>query len=287
MERLSPRTVGARRSTLTLALATLVCAALASPALASSVLKEEFAPFADCPVETAKLCIYSTTGGGQFVIGHKTVPIEKTITLQGGLASELFTSQSLLAAVGGETLSATALTVPGGLVGIAGLGGEVTAVAEIAGPVSSLTVNKGNLLGRSGVALTLPLKIKLSNPTLGNECYIGSDASPITLHLTTGATSPPLPYASISGSRGTLEGGAKGKIVLVKGEELVDNDFAVPGASGCGGALSGVIDPVLDLDVGIPSPAGANTAIMSGSLEETPAVFAAKYKPKPKRKAKG
>jgi hypothetical protein len=178
----------------------------------------------------------------------------------------------------------TPLTVPGGLLGIAGLGGEVTAVAEIAGPVSSVIVNKGNLIGQSGPALMLPLKVKLDNPTLGEECYIGTNAAPIILNLTTGATSPPLPYKSINGSRGTLEGGAKGKIVIAKDDTLVDNDFAVPGASGCGGSASAVIDPIVDLDIGIPSAAGTNTAIMKGTLQETTAAYALKYKPKHKKK---
>lgn len=81
-----------------------------------------------------------------------------------------------------------------------------------------------------------------------------------------------------------LEGGAKGKIVIAKGDTLVDNDFAVPGASGCGGSTAALIDPIVDLDVGIPSAAGANTAIMKGTLQETTAAYALKYKPKHKKK---
>ena len=48
------------------------------------------------------------------------------------------------------------------------------------------------------------------------------------LHLTTGTTSPAFPNQPITGSRGTLEGAGKGKIVKIKGNSLVDNNFAVP-----------------------------------------------------------
>jgi hypothetical protein len=47
-------------------------------------------------------------------------------------------------------------------------------------------------------------------------------------------------------------------------------------------AASAAIDLAVDADFGLPSPAGSNAAIMNGSLEETAAEYAAKYKPKSK-----
>jgi hypothetical protein len=271
-----------------LTVATAVAALAAPAALASSVLKQEFVPFADCPVETAALCVVANTTGGEFVIGHKKVPIDQTVTLQGGLPTSAYTAQALIGAADGNTLSKTPLSVPGGLLGIEGtegLGGEVTASAELAGPPSSVSVDRGALVLRSGAAVTLPIKVKLSNEVLGEECYVGSDAEPIVLHLTSGRTSPPFPAEPLQGSASLPEGGAKGKILRIAKVSLVDNDFAVPGASGCGGSLAPVVDLVVDADIGIPSAAGANIAIMNGSLEETAAEWAAKYKPK-QRKAK-
>jgi hypothetical protein len=268
------------------ALATL---GAASPALAAKIDKEDFLPFAHCPVQTAAVCMVAYTTGGEFVIGHKTVPIDKTITLQGGLASSSYAAQPVVAALGAPTLSLTPLTVPGGLAGIEGLegiGGEVTATAEIVGPPSSIIVNKSALATHSGAAVTLPIKVKLSNEILGDECYVGSDAEPIVLHLTTGQTSPPSPAEPIRGSLSTLEGKDKGRIKYIEKVSLVDNDFAVPGASGCGGSLSPLIDLVLDADVGIPASAGSSTAIMNGSLEETASEWAVKYLPKQKKAKK-
>jgi hypothetical protein len=270
--------------------ATLAPLTAASPALATSTaIKEEFLPFDNCPVQTAEVCTVAYTTGGEFVIDHKTVPIHKTITLQGGLASSSYEAQPLIAAVGVPSLSLTPLTVPGGLAGIEGLegiGGEVTATAELVGPPSSIIVNKQALATFSGAAVTLPIKVKLSNEVLGDECYVGSDAEPIVLHLTTGFTSPPSPTAPIRGSHTSLEGKDKGRIKYIEKVSLVDNDFAVPGASGCGGSLSPLIDLVLDADIGIPAQAGQSTAIMDGSLEEAASEWVAKYKPKQKKAKK-
>jgi hypothetical protein len=289
-QRFPARIAGIRRRRLVLAMALaapLAAFGAAPAALASLKLKEEFLPFADCPLASASVCLVSTTTGGEFVIDHKTVPIEVPVTLQGGLAGESLYEQPLLAAADGDTLSKTPLTVPGGLAGIGGLGGEVTATAELAGPPSSVIIDRWNLIGEKTPAVTLPIKVKLSNEVLGEDCYIGSEAEPIVLHLTTGTTSPPAPAEPIKGSVGNRQAGrAKGKIRYIEGASLVDNDFAVPGASGCGGELSPLIDVVLDLDVGIPAPAGENTAIMDGTLEETSEAYAAKYLPKPKKAKK-
>jgi hypothetical protein len=279
-----------RRLLLTvLGLAMLATLGVAQPALAGKKkLIEEFATFSDCPVTEAQVCVYSTTTGGEFKMGNKRVPINKTLLLQGGLPTrEVAAETSLLAAADGNTLSKTPLTVPGGLTGIAGLeGGEVTATAEIAGPVSSVLIDRQNLLNARGTALTLPLKVKLSNPVLGEECYIGTDAEPILLHLTTGTTSPPSPNTPISGTAGTKVFKAKGKILEVQGASLVDNSFSVPGATGCGGALSFLIDPILDADIGLPAAAGSNTAIMESSFEQGNTEFVLEYRPKEKKKKK-
>jgi hypothetical protein len=286
LRRLLDRSAALRKGVTMPALVAVASAAVLSApasALASSTLKEEFAPFANCPVASVHTCVLAVTSGGEFVIGHKTVPIDKTITLQGGLATEAFGAQPLVGPTHGEALSKTSLTVPGGLVGIGELGGEVSATAELAGPASSVIVDEDSFLFDTGTAVTLPLKVKLENAVLGSDCYIGSDAEPIVLHLGTGRTSPPSPAESIHGGHSAPVTLGKRKIVLVEKDTLVDNDFAVPGASGCGGELSGLIDEAVDLDVGIPSAAGSNTAIMSGSLEETEAAFAAKYIPKEKK----
>lgn len=254
---------GVRKHALAVAtvLAALAALGVASPAGAG--IQQELAVFATCPVSTPGVtaCVVSRTTAGEFVIGSKAVTINKTVTLQGGV-SEL--TNHLIPATDGNTLSKTPLTVPGGLVGIEGLGGEVTATAELAGPATLELEN----LGSNNPAVVLPMKVKLDNPALGAECIIGSDSEPATLSLITGTTNPPAPNKPITGSKGEspvfLD---KNKIIVVNGSSLVDNAFAVPGVNGCGGALAPVIDPIVDLDAGLPAAAGKNTAILSGGFE--------------------
>ncbi len=262
-------------------------AALLGPASAMATPKGEFAVFADCPITTANACVFAKTEGGKFIIGKETVPIEKTITLQGGITQNEAGELKFVAAKDGNTLSKTPQKVPGGLAGLVkcneisnfleriacelvfenGVTG-VNATSELAAPASSIGIDVGNFINQTGTALSLPLKVHLENPFLGSSCYIGSNASPIVINLTTGTTSPPLPNKPISGSRGTLELKGGGEILAFANNSLVNNSFAAPGASGCGGLFEFLIDPLVNAKLGLPSAAGHNTAVLNGILEQ-------------------
>jgi hypothetical protein len=227
--------------------------------------------FSDCPVAVLQpeaLCIVSTVTSGEFTLGSKTVPINRTVTLQGGLEGT-----TLVPAADGNTLSKTPLQLPGGLAGIELLPPltEVTATAELAG---AGTVSIANTLAGEGTAVSLPIVVKLDNPVLGGSCYIGSSSEPVQLNLTTGTTSPPGPNRPITGSPGKLELGAGlGGIGKLSGVSLVDNSFAAPGVNGCGALplTPLVVDPLVDIDAGLPAAGGHNTAIMNGTVLNTEA----------------
>ncbi len=160
-----------RRPLRALAAAALLCALLGSIAPGALAIKpevkEEFAPFLDCPTATAGQCAYSETTAGEFVMGNKHVPIAKPIVLQGGLEQKTGRPLPLIPARDGNTLTSPPQKVPGGLLGIGlleGIGGEVTATATIAGPATGVLVNQLSLIEGGGVAVQLPLKIKLDNP---------------------------------------------------------------------------------------------------------------------------
>jgi len=140
----------------------------------------------------------------------------------------------------------------------------VTATVELAGSPSLIKVSLLNYLIRSGAAFSFPVKVKLSNPFLGSNCYIGSNSNPVKLNLTTGTTAPPPPNTPISGTPGEASVFEE-KISTFKKNKLVDNSFAAPGANGCGGLFSFLVDPFVESIVGVPSPAGTNTAILEGS----------------------
>lgn len=272
------RVLGGRARRLLLlagATACLSAATGAAPALATSQLKEEFASFVNCPTATAGECVIAHTTGGEFQMGTKQVPISKTLTLQGGLPYTSLQTQKLIAPRTGETLSSVPLLVPGGLIGIEAIGGEVTATAELMGGASAIEVNQYFLAEGGGVAVTLPLRIKLSNPLLGEHCYIGSESNPVVLHLS-------------DSDKGKLEDAAKGKIQRVTGNVLEDDTFSVPAASGCGtnALLEPIVTALVNLDAGLPSGSGHNKAVMSGSFEQTTAAYAAKFAKPPKEKKK-
>jgi hypothetical protein len=284
------RFAGLRGRMLIAVAAVLVPLALAGPAAAENHPTGNFAPFKYCPLSNklTELCTVAETTTGEFTVGKRSVPINKPITLQGGLHENETTGElEFIAAEGAETLSKTALYVPGGLFDILapewlnkeakekfektineGITG-VTATTELAKPASAIKLNTNNLILEEGVALQLPVKVKLGNLFLGNECYVGSEASPIILNLTTGTTSPPAPNKPIKGSAGSLEVLEGGNLVRLNGGSLVDNAWASPGAHGCGGKLfEGVVDEAVNQELGLPSAAGHNTAILGGKLEE-------------------
>lgn len=251
--------------------------------------KGEFAQFGDCPLSRATLtaCLFSESSTGSFTIGKKTVPIVNPVVLQGGLEwkESVLEELPLIAAEDGNTLVKTPQPVPGGLLGIEapawwpkflrdlfnetinnGFTG-VTATVEIAGSASSVKLNALNLLIASGTALSLPAKIKLDNPFLGSSCYIGSNSNPVALNFTTGTTSPPPPNKPITGNPGTASENAGGTLVTFSGGKLVNNSYAAPGANGCGGLFSFLIDPFVNSIVGLPSAAGTNTAVLEGVIK--------------------
>ena len=277
------RTFGGRRARSLAAVTTLAVAlgALAAPqALAKAVVNHEFDAFADCPITVKKLayCVSATVTGGEFKIGSKTVVINKPMTLQGG---QINGQEQLVAAADGNTLSHTALTVPGGLVGIEGLGGEVTATTELVGPV---LINSENLFDQVGTAVTLPIRVKLDNPALGSDCFIGSELEPITLRLTTGTTKPPPPNTPITGMVGTFHIRGEETFLTVDGVSLVDNAFPAPGVDGCGGSLSFLLNPLVDVSAGLPSTSGHNTAVLVQSVSEAAVRYVKKSHVIPKAK---
>jgi hypothetical protein len=239
----------------------------AAPAASTREPTGEFARFAQCPRFTpgVNLCVYVKMLSGTMSIGRRTVPVERPITLQGGIAQDEeppFTER-FFGAVDGETLSRTPIPVPGGL---AGTPLEVT--LELAGPPSAIVISKRSLLGEEGVGLSLPVRLRLENTFLGSECYIGSASHPVVMGLTTGRTSPNAPNMPISGEIGLLRQKDEFALAEVVGVRLVNDSFALPEASGCGGHDSSFVHQLVDYELGLPSPDGHNTIIENQTLWE-------------------
>ncbi len=272
---------------------TVAALVAASPALAEP--KGPYAVFAQCPTEDPglALCSFAETTKGKVSIGSTEVPIEHTITLQGGGIEVAENVYALLPAKNGESLSKTEQNVPGGLLDLVNckeIKGEgffekierksceaifenpkttgVTATTELVANASNpALLNVEAQLSGTGTALVLPIRIHLKNPLLGEGCYLGSEAHPIELQLTTGTTKPPLPNKPITGNPGKLT--EEAEVITDSGSSLVDNSFSVPVAEGCGGFFSFLIDPIVDAKLGLESKSGHNTAVLEGTQKLT------------------
>jgi hypothetical protein len=266
----------------------LLAVALVALGLAGSAqakLVGNYAKFAQCPFSNleVKKCIYSTTESGEVVLGSKKVPIEKPVTMQGGYSEAVGGFAPFFAASNGITLSKAAQTVPGGLAGIVPEKGDpplvqalikfffenkltgLTSTLELAKPASEIRVSENNLAGGISTALKLPVMIHLENPFLGGSCFVGSSSSPVWWELTTGETAPPAPNKAIKGAVGTIELLEGGRILETEGASLVDNAWSAPGASGCGGILGFLVNPIVNAQLGTTTK-GHNTAILKSTV---------------------
>jgi hypothetical protein len=251
--------------------ATLTAIALLAPSAFATTPAKGFENFAGCPSPAENpgisLCITGHIKGGHFQMGSKDVPITNPITLSGGINPE---GEFFASPAGG--MSKARQKVPGGVIGLTGL----TWLAEFLGSEALTLYATTELAGRPGNPtidpFTLPIKVHLENPVLGNNCYVGSNSNPILLHLTTGTTSPPPPNKPISGHGPTSFEEDSTKAVL-KGIEYVDNSFAAPGASGCVLTLFGFIpisiNGLVNSQSGLPAAAGTNETKQLTDLEVT------------------
>lgn len=262
---------------------------VASP-VAMAAPQGAYAVFSQCPTGTPGVdyCLFAQITSGELVFGRLSIPVDRTIVLQGGAISIAPNVLAVAPAKNGESLSKTELNVPGGLPGLIGCAASpsnrrifwrvrwrpcqaildsnamsVTATIEtVASSSNPATASLVNILGEHGAGLTLPVRVHLNNPWLGSGCYIGSESSPIELPLTDGTTSPPEPNKPITGKGGVFAQEEEDVFVVLE-NSMVENAFSVPAAEGCGGSFSSIVDPVIDSKLALPSSAGHNTAILN------------------------
>ncbi len=265
-----------------LALAFVLMSALAAGALATP--RGIFARFAQCPtgMSGVQLCNYGEVVGGELSIGKLGIPFNGRMVFQGGdVSTGTINKYFMVPGSSGEIISPNELQIPGGLkalmscpqAGCPGLAntsnGVYITIKSIASHQTPAILNLAAAVLEERTAMVLPVRLQLHNPTLGNACYIGSEAHPIELQLTDGTTSPPPPIQPIRGKGGEaseVEEDGYGLTVLA-GARLVDNTFTVPAATGCGGRLSWLVDIEIDHALGLPSPPGRNAATLLANVD--------------------
>jgi hypothetical protein len=276
----------------TCAAGVLIILAPAAPASAGSPTGI-YAGLGDCPLTSSTLndpsnlqagCTVSVTNAGSVTIGSTTVPLTSAITLQFGAywpasapvatfpdGSTANIYRTVPPADGKELVGAPLQVPIPGIVNIIPGVTSVFAQVQLAGSVTNFVPLA---TGESYPVFQLPIKIHVLNALLGLNCYIGTDANPILLQPMTGTTNPPPPAQPVTGDPGVIDvqpdpNGYSAVVASFTGATLVDNAFAVPGASGCG--LFGILDPLVNSAFGLPSPAGHN-AIVFGQTNTSLAV---------------
>jgi hypothetical protein len=270
----------------------LIAALAMSAGTASAQPTGDFAVFKACPTTNpaVALCFVARSKEGKFTVGSKTVKF-KQLTVQGGEIVNEETGAEIFVAPGNgeETLSRVPLNVPNGLKpvkfnkfpknlkerwGIAKAQEKLglTLTVELAGTPG---ISRSNLLSAEGPALTVPVRIHLTNAfrspvdgtgLLGEECYVGSEAEPIVQNLTSGETHPPEGFSPITGQVGQLEFNEAFTYVTVKKNLVVDNTYPVPVSKGCGGVNEEIIGPAINELFGLPAPAGESVTSIKGDL---------------------
>jgi hypothetical protein len=249
------------------ALTALALTAIFATAANAATPAPPYQDFAGCPSEAenpevAQCQKYEFTGG-HINFGNRQVPVTNAITLRGGIEAE--SGNFVFNDEGGMT--AAQQTVPGGVIGMTGLKWldefsgkalQLHATVELAG-------QPGNIFGES---FLVPVKLHLESPLLGKGCYIGSNASPINLNLTTGTTNPPAPNQPITGqpnSRLTPEASRPEVRTGINGL-FVDNAYAAPAASGCRLEVGGFtlsLDSLVNAAYKLPAAAGTNETMLN------------------------
>jgi hypothetical protein len=227
----------------------IVAVAMAAPLAQAATPAPGYSQFAGCPTKAEKShvtsCLRSVVKSGNFKMGNKDVTIEKPIELSGGVGEGLtnfvYTSKGGMPPVNQK--------VPGGVIGLTGLTWLLEFFGSEALTLYAATELAGQPVFHGIEQIELPLKVHLIHSVLGNNCYVGSTASPMKLKLNL----TKLPEVFFPGN----------EILLMKNAQYQDKTFSAPGASGCTLTLFGFIpisiNGLVNAQSGLPAATGNET----------------------------
>lgn len=204
--------------------------------------------------------------GGELTIGQLNVKLDPgSMMIAGG--------QDIFDMVDDPTTSwkprqgsvhATPVTVPGGAIGTdsAETFGPTSITAHVveAGTPVINTFNTDPETGYLAPEVKLPIRLKLSNPLLGDNCYIGTEDDPIVLDMIADAATMGNFEAPIS------ENGEEYIGNVYRGVEAEGDTFTVPGATGCGPFGLGSMNWAVNLRAGLPSASGNNSIRVTSDI---------------------
>ncbi|GAA2311771.1 hypothetical protein OKJ48_05785 [Streptomyces kunmingensis] len=265
------------------ALATM--AAVAPASAAGVELNGSWAPFNRCPVDSptmltadgvadTAICISSSSASGSIKLGSSQVPTGRT-DLQAGVITHADGTSTVVSPPEGALVAAPA-TLPGGLLGLmcpnntpvvgaickqladAKLN-KVVATVESVNTPTDFQLLAGVMEGQP--ILSLPVRIKLDNPFLGDKCYIGSAKDPVVLRPQN-ATAPDVSVDAFDPDGTENPDGVLNRIVAVNANQG-DSTYSVPGANGCG--FLGALNFAVNLKSALPSASGKNNVVLNSA----------------------
>jgi hypothetical protein len=244
------------------ALTALALTAIFASAANAATPAPPYQDFAGCPSEAENQfvgdCVKYEFTGGHIGLGNREIPVSSPIVLRGGVEQQ--TSIFLNNGEGG--IIPVQQTVPGGLIGLTGyqwldeaLGSsdllKLHATVELAGEPKRVIKPP----------VTLPIKVHLENPFLGENCYVGSEAEPITLHLAT--TRQPSKLAPET---------ERPQVLVSNNGLFADSAYSVPAANGCEfnfGPIHRSLDELVNSRYSLPAAAGVDTTELDFNLSIT------------------
>lgn len=199
-------------------------------------------------------CVEAVVRSGTMNIGSFSVPIpDGSLRISGGIKPVLNDSgfpsgtNTFVPSTGAPYgVFYRDLPVPGGALGTGSA--ENFGLTSASASVEAVGLPEINLLS---LKIDMPVRVKLSNPLLGDNCYLGSADDPINLHLAPKSPDDMGEFTSV----GSRYPGVPG--TLIAGAINVDNDFAVPSATGCG--LLGSLNWFVNARAHTPSASGNNS----------------------------
>ena len=265
------------------AAAVVTATAPAAAAAAPPTLAGLWAPLNRCPVDAPAMlaadgvsvsssCVSSSAATGTIKLGSTTITTGAT-DLQLGLVNTegVYTT---VAPSGGAVIGAP-VDIPGGILGLM-CPSKIPVISDICNKVVNSPLNRVTATIESAGAprdfdlaagvttgapiLTLPVKIRLSNPFLEPNCYIGTNSNPILLKPAN-LTAPTASVVGFNADGSPNPAGEMGYLSLTASQG--DSTFAVPGATGCG--LFGLLSGAVNLKQGLPSAAGRNSLVLNNA----------------------
>ena len=202
-----------------------------------------------CPA-TAESCVSVVVQSGTFDNNGFNLPIGKgdmIIAAEAG-SGEGESTVLLPRDDGHHGVYSKPLTVPGGVLGIDLPFGNLFGLAAVTAEVEATAAPTLNGI-ITDMDLSIPVRMKINNAFLGDNCYLGSAAAPVNLRLA--------PDPSVVPTYTVLPDNAL-KVSPVGNQAT---GFALPAASGCG--PFGVLNPIVNWRAKVPATSGTSLSTIS------------------------